>query len=97
MHSLYVYYSLPNQQLPSFSFVSRQRIHAFRIPLGPAGQFFMGCFYFSIPCVIGYQLWVYQSGLANDRVKVFEKEMAISDGVREQNKHLQQSLDNARR
>jgi hypothetical protein len=67
------------------------------MPLGPVGQFVMGCFYFSIPCVIGYQLWLYQTALANDRVKVFEKEMAISDGVREQNKHLQQSLDHIKR
>mmetsp|Transcript_18597 Transcript_18597/g.30989 ORF Transcript_18597/g.30989 Transcript_18597/m.30989 type:complete len:92 (-) Transcript_18597:246-521(-) len=75
----------------------KKRIHAFRLPLGPVGRFVMGCVYFSIPCVIGYRLWVYQSGLANERVKVLERELAISDGVREQNKHLQQSLNHAKR
>lgn len=74
-----------------------QRIHAFRLPLGPMGQIFMGIFYFSIPCIIGYQLWLYQTGLANERAKVFEKETIMNDGVKKQNKFLQQCLDDIRR
>ena len=84
------------QRIPSL-FCSWQRIHAFRLPLGPVGQLFMGLFYFSIPCVIGYNMWIYQTGLANERVKVFEKEMAISTGVKEQNAQLQLSLNDIKR
>jgi hypothetical protein len=57
----------------------------------------MGTFYFSVPCFIGYQMWLYQAKLTNERVKVFEKEMVISEGVKEQNAYLQQSLDDIRR
>ncbi len=53
----------------------------------------MGCVYFSIPIVFGYYLFDYQTTLANERAVELKKHLTVSDGVKEQNKLLQQSLN----
>ena len=34
----------------------KKRIHAFRLPLSPAGQKVMGFVYFTIPVIVGYYI-----------------------------------------
>jgi len=45
----------------------KERIHAFRIPLPPAGQKIMGFVYFSIPVIGGYHImqWAISQSAAN--------------------------------
>ena len=42
----------------------KDRIHNFRIPLGPAGLFGMGCVYFATPVIIGYYVMEYCADVA---------------------------------
>ena len=44
-----------------------KRVHGFRMPLGPKGQVFMQCVYFSIPVVGGY--YVMQAAIGQSHEK----------------------------
>ena len=73
----------------------KERVHAFRIPLSPAGQRFMGFVYFTIPVIGGYFLM--QSVIARAEVnlgKQGERLSKSSQDTNEQNKALQTLLSN---
>lgn len=68
-----------------------KRVHAFRIPLSPRGQRFMGLVYFSIPVVAGYFIMQYALDQAEKNMKGLE--LKKSGTTIEQNIALQTVLD----
>ncbi|KAJ1442099.1 hypothetical protein B484DRAFT_342882 [Ochromonadaceae sp. CCMP2298] len=72
----------------------KKRIHAFRIPLSPAGQRVMGFVYFSIPVIGGYYImqWAISQSERNlEGLKISSQER--KKDVTEQNAALGMLLD----
>ena len=57
----------------------KERIHAFRIPLSPAGQKFMGFVYFTIPVIGGYYImqWAQNKSIENIGAKGEKLEFSL--------------------
>jgi len=66
----------------------KERIHAFRIPLPPAGQKFMGLVYFTIPVIGGYNIMQWAIGQSEANLGVQGEKLDTSS---EADRHRQQS------
>ena len=74
----------------------KERIHAFRIPLSPAGQRVMGLVYFATPVIGGYFIKPQAIAQSHKNIGARGEKLATSTqdvSVLEQNKALQTVLD----
>jgi hypothetical protein len=69
----------------------KERIHAFRIPLSPAGQKFMGFVYFTIPIIGGYYVmqWAQSKSIENIGSKGEKLELSLEA---QRNKEISKKL-----
>ena len=47
----------------------KERIHKFRIPLGPGGKLVMGAIYFSVPLYVGLQIMDWANNRSEEKWK----------------------------
>lgn len=78
----------------------KHRVHSYRLPLSPRGRFLMGCVYFSLPIILGYNIMQFTNRQAQENVgargEKMQTDAAQARAIREQNKGLQAILDKAR-
>ena len=71
----------------------KERIHAFRIPLSPAGQRVMGLVYFCIPVVAGYYIMQSAISQSHKNIGVNGEKLRHKSVPSNQNQALQVVLD----
>ena len=68
----------------------KERIHAYRFPLPPGGQKFMGLVYFTIPVIAGY--YVMQWAIGQSEKNLGPKGKRLEDSMDASSKHKAASM-----